>query len=51
MAFKVSVCAVSHSTNVCTRYNFDPSTLTPGSTDPIGTFQAVSRWLHGVNTS
>jgi len=38
MAFKVSVCAILRSTNVCTRYNFDPSALTPGSTDPIGMF-------------
>ncbi|KIM53435.1 hypothetical protein SCLCIDRAFT_31915 [Scleroderma citrinum Foug A] len=28
------------------RSDFDPIALTPGSNDPIGTFQQVSVWLH-----
>ena len=38
MVFKISICTVLHSTNVCARYNFDASALMPGSTDPIGMF-------------
>ena len=44
IAFKVGVSAVSHSTDIC-RFNLDTSVSTPGSNDPIGTFQIVSRWL------
>ena len=29
------------------RFSLDSIALTPGSNDPIGTFQWVSVWLHG----
>ena len=41
---KVSVSAVLRSTNV-SRYDFDAAASTPGSNDPIGTFQNVPMWL------
>ena len=33
------------------RYDFDLTTLTPGSIDPTGTSGRVSGWLHGAGTS
>ena len=42
-AFKVSVSAVSRSTDVC-RYDLDATTLTVGSMGPIEMFGGVSGW-------
>ena len=43
----VSVLLLMLSTNVC-RCDFQLSTSTPGSKDPVGPFQGASMWLRSV---
>ena len=48
-ASKVSVSARLHLIDVC-RYNFDSTTLMPGSNDPAGTSRRVYKWLGSLGT-